>query len=84
MAISKRRLRASDIDKLENTSMASALVGADGTHVESSCVATSCIGVSGNTGTCTGVGLCCTGCSACSGCTLCTARTAPCELKSAF
>lgn len=84
----KRNLKASDIDKLENTSFASAIAGVEGGHahaVDGDCGAVSCVGISCNGigSVCTGAGGCCTGCTGCSGCTVCSAGTA-CVYKSNF
>jgi hypothetical protein len=83
----KRNLKASDIDKLENTSLASALSAVEGAHVHSDvdCIGVSCVGVSCNGlgSICTGAGVCCTGCTGCSGCTACSNGTA-CVYKSNF
>lgn len=85
----KKNLKASDVERLENTSFASALAAADGSsheaHAAGDCGVVSCVGISCNGigSVCTGVGVCCTGCTACTQCSGCSAGTA-CGIKSNF
>lgn len=80
----KKILKATDIERLENTSIASALGAMAGggdaaphsvncgycTANSTICGTNTCVGF-----TCTGFGVCCTGCTACTGqtCNKCTA-----------
>lgn len=84
----KKNLKASDVERLENTSFASALAAGDGSGVAAhadDCGVVSCVGISCNGvgSVCTGVGVCCTGCTACSQCSGCSGGTA-CGIKSNF
>lgn len=88
--MTKRSLKARDIERLENTSVASAMgaatfMGATAGH-NAGCLAISCegagatcqppFGTSGSVGACSLIGgVCCTGCTACTACTVCSSCT---------